>query len=63
MTEFSAKRQILASFENARRVALAMSEAANVNTAVSQTGDPTRPYQVSLADPYNPQQILRVQKG
>lgn len=63
MTVISSKRQILAGFKHAHRVALALSEAANINTAVTQTNDPTRPYKVDLVDLQNPKQILRVEKG
>ena len=62
-SNISDKRKILAGFANAHRLALRISEAANLNTAITRTGDPTQPFKVSLSDPGDPKQILRVQQG
>ena len=62
-TRISDKRKILAGFANAHWLALRISEAANINTAVTRTDDPTQPFRVSISDPRDPKQILRVQQG
>lgn len=61
MIKYSQKRQLLAGFDNAHRLALRISEAANIDIGVNRTGDPSRPYKLAVNDPSDPQQILRVQ--
>lgn len=63
LSKISDKRAILAGFANAHRLAIRISEAANINTAVTRTDDPSQPFRVSINDPSDPKQILRVQQG
>lgn len=60
--EYSPKRQILAGFTNAHRLAIKISAAANIDIGVQRTGDPAQPYRVAVNDPADPQQILRIQR-
>jgi hypothetical protein len=63
MNNISQKRQLLAGFPHAHRVALQLSKANDVDVGIAKTGDPRQPFRVVQDNPKNPNQIFRVQKG
>jgi hypothetical protein len=54
----SARRERLASFENAYAVAVQLRETTGVNQFVVRTGNPVQPFRVSRREPQHPETAL-----